>query len=247
MACSQQQFRNLIFDLNPYAYQWYLVYWWQPSKTNLSVFYILCMVSPATPFVKVIYHLGIAALQQWRTDLSSCKVFFSGGKNYSKYYENLEKSADCLKKNQINKQTNLFQNNFQPKFFDLKWHVPTAFSSPRAQPEVVVVFWFRNKLIRIDFLVSNESPYFSHYNPKISASNSLPINNVPISDIPILIFLCIFITASSPMSHSYFCPRREIRISLVVRWYKMCLRGQGHSDKNENTQVKIGTCSFNFG
>ena len=32
---------------------------------------------------------------------------------------------------------------------------------PRAQPEVVL------------FLVSNESPYFSHYNRKISASNSL--------------------------------------------------------------------------
>ena len=42
----------------------------------------------------------------------------------------------------------------------LKALMPITFSSPRAQPEVVL------------FLVSNESPYFSHYNPKISASNS---------------------------------------------------------------------------
>ena len=33
--------------------------------------------------------------------------------------------------------------------------------------------------------------------------------SVPISGIPILVFLYIFITASFPMSHSYFCPRRE--------------------------------------
>ena len=43
----------------------------------------------------------------------------------------------------------------------LKWYVPIAFSSPMAQPEVRT------------FLVSYESSYFSHYNPKISASNSL--------------------------------------------------------------------------
>ena len=60
-------------------------------------------------------------------------------------------------------------------FFKIKRYVPIAFSSPRAQPEVVL-FW-----------VSNESPYFSHYNPKISASNSIYFwslsiaENVPIS------------------------------------------------------------------
>ena len=36
----------------------------------------------------------------------------------------------------------------------LKWYVPIAFSSPKAQLEVV------------SLLVSNESPYFSHYNPQ---------------------------------------------------------------------------------
>ena len=72
---------------------------------------------------------------------------------------------------------------------------------PRVQPEVVCV------------LVSNESPYFSHYNPKISALNSLYFGsysrNVYISGIPIFTFLCIFITASSPVSYTCFWPRRE--------------------------------------
>ena len=67
------------------------------------------------------------------------------------------------------------------------------------------------------FLVSNEDPIFSYYNPKISASKSLVytlevvVENIPISSrpIPILIFLCIFITISSPVSHTHFCSRRE--------------------------------------
>ena len=33
--------------------------------------------------------------------------------------------------------------------------------------------------------------------------------SVQISSIPVLIFLGIFKTASSPVSHTYFCPRRE--------------------------------------
>ena len=43
----------------------------------------------------------------------------------------------------------------------LKWYVPLHSHPPGAQSEVVL------------FLVSNESPYFSHYSPKLSASNSL--------------------------------------------------------------------------
>ena len=74
-----------------------------------------------------------------------------------------------------------------------------TFSSPRAQPEAVL-FWY-------------ESPYFSNYNPKfqLQIHNTLEViaDNVPISGIPILIFLCIFITASSPVSHTCFCLRRE--------------------------------------
>ena len=64
----------------------------------------------------------------------------------------------------------------------------TTFSSPRAQPEVV------------RFLVSHESTYFSHYNPKsqlqIHVTYGVTAENVAISGLPIFI-LCIFITASS--------------------------------------------------
>ena len=69
--------------------------------------------------------------------------------------------------------------------------------------------------------------------------------NVPISGTLILIFfLCIFITASSQVSHSYiliFAPGEKIRSNLEVKLYKMCLRGQGWSVKSENTHVKMGT------
>ena len=52
--------------------------------------------------------------------------------------------------------------------------------------------------------------------------------NVLISGIPILILSCIFITASSPVSHSYFAPQVKLR-SFEVKLHKMCLRGQGQS------------------
>ena len=56
------------------------------------------------------------------------------------------------------------------------------------------------------FLVSNEGPYFSHYDPKISQQIHYILEviaeNEPISDIPVMIFLCIFIRASSPVSHT---------------------------------------------
>ena len=53
--------------------------------------------------------------------------------------------------------------------------------------------------------------------------------NVPIIGIPILIFLCIYITASSPVSHTYFCPRRENKKELSLKLHNMCLMGQGQS------------------
>ena len=42
-----------------------------------------------------------------------------------------------------------------------------------------------------------------HYTLEVVAENE------PVSGIPILIFLCIFITALTPVSHTYFRPRRE--------------------------------------
>ena len=118
----------------------------------------------------------------------------------------------------------------------LKWHVPTAFLSHRAQPEVVL-FWYQMKA-HIFLIVTWKFQLQIHYTLAVIAEN------VPISGIPIFIFLCIFITASSPVSHSYFCPRREYRSNPEVKLYKMCLRGQGRSIKSENAHVKMGTARF---
>ena len=88
----------------------------------------------------------------------------------------------------------------------------------------------------------------SHYNPKISASNSLyfwrysrKYTYFRYTNFDLL-FLCIFITALSPVSHSYFCSRKEN--ALEAKLYKMCLRDQGRSVKSENTHVKMGTSIF---
>ena len=56
---------------------------------------------------------------------------------------------------------------------------------------------------------------------------SVMAENVPMYGIP------IFIAASSQVSHSYFCPRRENRSKLEVKLYKMYLRGQCRSVKSE--------------
>ena len=68
--------------------------------------------------------------------------------------------------------------------------------------------------------------------------------SIPISSVPILIFLCIFITASSQCHILIFAPREKIRSNLEVKLYKMCPMGQGRSVSSENTQVKIGTSSL---
>ena len=67
--------------------------------------------------------------------------------------------------------------------------------------------------------------------------------NVPISGIPILIFLCIFITASYPRCHiPIFAPGEKIKSNLEVKLCKMCLRGQGQSaESGKYTHVKMGT------
>ena len=72
-----------------------------------------------------------------------------------------------------------------------------TFSSPRAQPKVVY------------FLISNESPYFLIANPKFQLqilfsfgdiTKSVKLNGIPENN-----FLCIFIIASSPGVHTFFC------------------------------------------
>ena len=81
------------------------------------------------------------------------------------------------------------------KLAQFKALMPITFSSPRAQPEVVY------------FLISNESPYFSDCKSKFQLqilcsfgdiTKSMKLN-------PETNFLCIFIIASSPGVHTFFC------------------------------------------
>ena len=91
-------------------------------------------------------------------------------------------------------------------------------------------------------LMSNESP-INDITPKfqlqIYYTLAFITENVPTSStsVPISIFLCINIPASSQCYIIIFVPR-EKRSNLEVKLYKMCLSGQ--SVKNENTHVKIG-------
>ena len=69
--------------------------------------------------------------------------------------------------------------------------------------------------------------------------------NVPIyTGIPISIFVCIFITASSPVSYTYIAPEEKIRSNLEVKLYKMCPRGQGQSLENEKYTFQNGHIPF---
>ena len=70
-----------------------------------------------------------------------------------------------------------------------------------AQPEVVHI-WCQMK-IHIFLRITPKFQLQIHY---IVAGIA---ENVPVFGKPILIFLCIFITASSPVSLSYFYLRRE--------------------------------------
>ena len=92
-------------------------------------------------------------------------------------------------------------------------------------------------------VASTHKPCYHESNALTSAPRchtlAVIAENVPISSIPILIFLCIIITASSPVSHSYFPPGEKIRNNLEVKLYKMCLRGQCWS-------VKSDTSLYNF-
>ena len=83
----------------------------------------------------------------------------------------------------------------------LKLDVPIAFSSPRALPEVVL-FWCQMKA-HIFLIITPKFQLQIYYTLEVKAEN------VPISSIPILIFLYTFMTALSSVSHTYFCPSRE--------------------------------------
>ena len=72
--------------------------------------------------------------------------------------------------------------------------------------------------------------------------------NVTITGIPISNFLCIYITASSPVSHTYFCPRRENKKQPWGKFVQNVSGGQGQLvAESEKTHVKMGTSPLTFG
>ena len=91
----------------------------------------------------------------------------------------------------------LRHSSFQCYMTCVKDLMPITFSSPRAQPEVVY------------FLIPNENQYFSNCKSKFrlqilcsfgDITKSVKLNGIPENN-----FLCIFIIASSPGLHTFFC------------------------------------------
>ena len=117
--------------------------------------------------------------------------------------------------------------------------MPITFWSPRAQPEVVY------------FLISNESPYFSDCKSKkfqlqILCSFGDTTKSVKLMGIPENNFLCIFIIASSPGVHSFFCLWR-VNKKLPQGWNvtKCISEVKVNQLKVKNMHVRIGTSTFN--
>ena len=107
----------------------------------------------------------------------------------------------------------------------LKGPYADRISSPRAQLEVVY------------FLISNESTDFVIANPKFQLQILCSFGDitkiVKLNGIPGNNFLCIFIIASSPGVHTFFCLWRVNKKYLRVKLLKMHFRGQGQSIKSE--------------
>ena len=98
---------------------------------------------------------------------------------------------------------------------------------------------FQGSIRSCAFLVLNENPYFSHYCPTISTFRftipwKLMAKNVPISNTPTLIFLCIIITTSFPQSWllklghltlptplNQCCNQKSYVIHKIERWGRM--------------------------
>ena len=101
----------------------------------------------------------------------------------------------------------------------------------------------------VHFLISNESPYFSICKSKISASILCSFGdmtkNVKLIGIPENNFLCIFIIASSPGVHIFFCLWRVTRSYLRVKLHKMHFRVKVNQLKVKNIHVKMGISIFN--
>ena len=79
----------------------------------------------------------------------------------------------------------------------LKDLMPITFSSPRAQPEVVY-FWYQMKAHI--FLIANPKFQLQILCSFGDITKSVKLNGIPENN-----FLCIFIIASSPGVHTFFC------------------------------------------
>ena len=77
--------------------------------------------------------------------------------------------------------------------------MPITFSSPRAQPEVVFFFFLYQMKAHI-FVITNPK-----FQLQILCSFGDLTKNVKFIGIPENNFLCIFIIASSPGEHTFFC------------------------------------------
>ena len=102
-----------------------------------------------------------------------------------------------------------------------------TFSSPTAQPEVFFFFfWFQMKAHI--FLIANLK-----FRLQTPCSFGDMTENVKFSGIPINNFLCIFIIASSPGLHTFFCLWKVNKKLPQGETYKMHFRGQGQSVESE--------------
>ena len=102
---------------------------------------------------------------------------------------------------------------------------------PRVQAEVVL------------FLVSNESPYFTHYNPQISASNSLYFGNYSrkCTDIRYTNFYILMYFHNSLIPILVFAPWEKKKVNFRKICAKCVLGVKVKQFRVEIAHVKMGT------
>ena len=118
--------------------------------------------------------------------------------------------------------------------------MPITFSSPRAQPEVVYFFLYQMK-----------APIFLIANPKVQLqilcsfgdiTKSVKLNGIPENN------LCIFITASSPGVHTFFCLWRvNKKLSQGKNFTKCISEVKVNQLKVKNMHVRMDISTFKFG
>ena len=114
-----------------------------------------------------------------------------------------------------------------------------TFSSPRAQPEVVF-FWYQMKAHI--FLIANPK-----FQLQILCSFGDITKIVKLIGIPENNFLCIFIIASSPGVHTFFCLWRvNKKLPQGETSQNAFQRSRLIKIKSENMHVKMGTSTFKF-